>query len=68
MSGTRAIPEEELPFPPERIEHADAEEQPETQGEEPELGEGGQGDLAAEDEPDASTGDAEPRDLRDEAP
>jgi hypothetical protein len=97
MSGTRAIPEDELPFPPERVEQrdadnidpadaeaepetvdgpADVDEQPETQGDEPleaDLGEDGQGDLSPEDEPDvlaedASRSDAEPADLRDEAP
>ncbi|WP_243229701.1 hypothetical protein [Microbacterium sp. CIAB417] len=90
MSGTRAIPEEELPFPPERREERDPEntdpadaeampggvEQPDTQGTDPldaEIGEEGQGDLSPEDEPDvlaadADRADAEPTDLRDEAP
>ncbi|MGW8483198.1 hypothetical protein ACWGJP_08655 [Microbacterium sp. NPDC055903] len=75
MSGTRAITDEELPFIPGHVEHADAEEQPDTQGSTPqeaELGEDGQGDLAPEDEPDVLSADAvgadEPTDLREEAP
>jgi hypothetical protein len=66
-----AIPEEEPQFPEESIEHPDAEDQPDTQGDAPldaELGEDGQGDLAPEDQPDAFAGDSGPEDLRTEAP